>query len=914
MRDLRDEVLRRLAGADLAPARALEIADEIAQDLEDRRAELLARGLSPADAEVAVLAQLADHDALARELGRVEPPPRPSILGAPRQGVLADVRHDLRYGLRALVRSPIFTAVTLVSLALGIGANTAIYQLLDSLHMRDLPVREPERLAEVKIRNFESASGNFNSWHADLTNPMWERLRGEHEPFESVLAWSDGIFDMSSGGQAQKVRGLFVSGGFFATLGVPAALGRVIAPADDRRGCGAPAAVVSHGFWQRRLGGDPSAVGRTISLEGHAVEVVGVAPPSFHGLEVGRSFDVALPICMDELLRGQDSRLDQRHSWWLSMVGRLRPGWTVERAAAWYEALSPRVLEATIPPRFNPMQVEMYRAYRFSASPAARGISALRNEYSRPLVFLLLTAGVVLLIACANLANLLLARASAREREIAIRLALGASRGRLIRQLMTESLMLAAAGAALGLLVAAGLGRLLVAFLDTRGAGLHLDLTPDWRVLAFTGGLAALTCLLFGLAPALRASRTDLGMIIRAAGVHGASQRQGLRRALVAVQVALSTVLLVGALLFARSLHNLSGVSAGFDASDVIVIDTDLGRLDVPPERWPVIQEQLLAQVRATPGVAAAGTATVVPISGSTWVKTVTVDGSSEELYPHFNRVSPGTLAALRIPLVAGRDFGPGDNRGAPGAAIVNQSFVRQHLGGVSPLGRRLHVQPSSSLPGWSMEVVGVAGDILTGQLREEPQPMVFLPAAQNPMPGPNLALLVRRSGPLRAVTAAVVQTIADVSPQIGIDIDLLERRLHDSLLRERMLAMVSGFFGLLAAILATIGLYGVVAYGVARRSHEFGIRMALGAEPARIAGMVLRETAVLLAIGLGAGLLLALAATRAAAGMLYGLAPHDPVTFVLAAGLLAIVTLAASALPARRAAAVEPVVALRDD
>ncbi len=617
MRDLRDEVLRRLAGADLAPARALEIADEIAQDLDDRRAELLARGLSPADAEAAVLAQLDDHDALARELGRVEPPPRrPSILGGPRQGLLADLRHDLRHGLRGLVRSPIFTAVTLLSLALGIGANTAIYQLLDSLHLRDLPVREPERLAAVKIRNFDSRSGNFNSWHADSTNPIWERLRGEHEPFESVLAWSEGVFDMSSGGEVQTVRGLFVSGGFFATLGVPAALGRVLAPADDRRGCGAPGAVVSHGFWQRRLGGDPSAVGRTISLEGHAVEIVGVTPPSFHGLEVGRSFDVAVPICMDELLGGRDSRLDQRHSWWLSVVGRLRPGWTAERAAAWYEALSPRVFDATIPPRFNPMQVEMYRAYRLSASPAARGISGLRDEYSKPLLFLLLTAGVVLLIACANLANLLLARASAREREIAIRVALGASRGRLIRQLMTESLMLAAAGAALGLLVANVLGRLLVAFLDTRGAGLHVDLTQEWRVLAFTGGLAALTCLLFGLAPALRASRIDLGVIIRAGGVHGTSRRQGLRRALVAVQVALSTVLLVGALLFARSLHNLSGVATGFDASDVIVVDIDLRRLDAPPERWPAIQEELLAQVRATPGVAAAGTASVVPILG----------------------------------------------------------------------------------------------------------------------------------------------------------------------------------------------------------------------------------------------------------------------------------------------------------
>ena len=914
MRDLRAEVMRRLAGADLDPARALEIAEEIAIDLEERHADLVMRGLSPDEADATTLAQLDDHDVLAAELARVEgAPARPPLIGGPRRGLAADLWDDLRYAARGLVRSPVFTAVTLLSLALGVGANTAIFQLIDSLALRELPVREPERLASVKIGNFESQSGAFDSWHAELTNPLWERLRGEQQAFESILAWGQDTFDMAAGGEVEEVRGLYVSGSFFATLGVPAALGRVFAAADDRRGCGAPGAVVSDGFWRRRLGGDPAAIGRSIRLDGREVEVLGVTPPGFRGLEVGRSFDVALPICMEEVMHGPESRLDVRHWWWLTVVGRLRPGWTVERAAAHVAAISPRLLDATIPPRFHPEQVQMYRDYRLTAVPAARGISELRNDYSRPLVFLLLTAGAVLLIACANLANLLLARASAREREIAIRLALGASRGRLVRQLMTESSLLAAAGAGIGLLVAGTLGRLMLAFLDTPGAALEVDLAPDARVLGFTAGLAALTCVLFGLAPALRASRADLGLLIRAAGVHGSTQRQGLRRALVAVQVALSFVLLVAALLFARSLGNLSSVETGFD-SRVIVVAADLRRLDLPAARLAAFHEQLRAQVRAAPGVAAAGSASVVPISGGRTIKTLTLRGRAEEINVDFDWVSPGTFAALRVALVAGRDFSPRDDLGAPGVAVVNQTFASKYLGGGSPLGRRLDVASGSELPAWSMEVVGVVADTKAGELREAPVPIVFVAAAQDPKPRPGLNLLVRPSGPLSAVIASVKQAIAAVSPRISIRVDTLDRMVRDSILRERLLAMVSGFFGFLAAALAVIGLYGVVAYGVARRSHEIGIRMALGANRSRIAAMIVRETALLLAVGLGAGVLLGLGATRAAAGMLYGLGPRDPATFAMALALLALVALVASALPARRAARVEPTVALREE
>jgi predicted permease len=483
---------------------------------------------------------------------------------------------------------------------------------------------------------------------------------------------------------------------------------------------------------------------------------------------------------------------------------------------------------------------------------------------------------------------------------------------------MTESLLLAALGAAAGLWLADSLSHLMVRYLSTRDTPLFVDLAPDWRVLGFTVALAVATCLLFGLAPALRASRTDLGLVLKASGGHGATvARFGLRRLLVAAQVAMSFVLLVGALLFARSLSRLTTVDTGFDEQGVVLVDIDLRRDEVPKERRPAVHAEILARVRAVPGVAGAASASIVPISGSGWNQDI-VDAAkpadSERENAWFSRVSSGYFATMGMPLLAGRDFGPEDVNEAPYRGVVNQAVARKFFGGENPVGRRIHASPGPGGKGWTIEIVGLVGDSKYGALREPDEPIVFVAATQDPEPFATMALVVRAGAPLRDVVPGVKRAITDVAPRAALDIDLLERMIRESLLRERLVATLSGFFGLLAAILATIGLYGVVAYGVARRTHEIGIRMALGADRRAIASMIVRETAGLLLMGLGVGLLLALGATRAAASMLYGLEPHDPLTFALALALMAVVTLVAAALPARRAARVDPMIALKEE
>jgi len=648
------------------------------------------------------------------------------------------------------------------------------------------------------------------------------------------------------------------------------------------------------------------------------VEILGVTPPNFYGTEIGRSYDIAAPLCMEDLLRGEKSRLDVNHSYFLTVVGRLKPGWTMERASGQLAGVSRGIFEETVPTRYSAEMAEKYRAYILYAQPSAAGISELREEYSTPLYLLLATAGLVLLIACANLANLLLARASAREREIAVRLAVGASRWRLIRQLMTESLLLAVLGAGAGLWLAGTLSQLMVRFLSTRDNEMFVDLAPDWRVLGFTIAVAVITCLLFGLVPALRASRTDVGLVLKTTSRGATVARFGLRRMLVAAQVALSFVLLVGALLFTRSLGKLSSVATGFDVNGVMVVDADLRKVGYSPERVREVQDQLVRRVREAPGVAAASSTSIVPISGSAWnhrVKVDTPEGQKQEATNSwFTRVSPGYFGTMGTPVLAGRDFGPEDNLGAPVVGVVNQTLAKKMFGGENPVGRRLRVGASSNGEEWTIDIIGMVADTKYRELREEIRPLIHVALSQDKEPYPGLTLVVRRQGSLVATVESVKKAVADVSPLITLDIDSLERLLKDSILRERLMATLSGFFGLLAALLAVVGLYGVVAYGVARRTQEIGIRMALGANTRSISAMIVRETAGLLVIGLGAGVLLALAATRLASSLLYGLPAYDPATFGLSIILLAAATLLAAAIPARRATRIHPMAALKDE
>ncbi|HKP11037.1 MAG TPA: ABC transporter permease, partial [Blastocatellia bacterium] len=566
MPEWKAEITKRLAGLGLEPWRESQIVEELAQHLDDRYAEMLAAGASADEAERAALAELQSSHRLAQELRPIERAVKdnPVVLGARRTNMLADFRQDLRYGVRTLRKSPGFTLVAVLSLTLGIGANAAIFQLLNTLLMRSLPVANPQELVEVRIADMTGARGSFSSSYPTVTNPVWERIRDQQQALSGVFAWGNDGFNISPSGESRYVRGLWVSGSFFTTLGVRPILGRVFNDADDQRGCGAAGVVISHAFWQSEFGGDPAAVGRTLTLDGQSLEIIGVTPASFFGLEIGQSFDVAVPVCAEPLIRGKNSQLDAGTSWWLSVMGRLKPGESVAEATNQLAAMSPGLFEATLPANYPPVSVKNYLGFKLEAARAGKGISQLRASYSAPLWLLLALAGLVLLIACANLANLLLARASVREREMAVRLALGASRGRLIRQLMAESILLAATGAVLGLLLARGLSQFLVTLLSTEDNALFLNLNADWRVLTFTLGLATATCVLFGLVPALRATRTEPGAVMKASGRGLTTNRErfGLRRALVALQVALSLVLLVGALLFSGSLRNLLTLDA----------------------------------------------------------------------------------------------------------------------------------------------------------------------------------------------------------------------------------------------------------------------------------------------------------------------------------------------------------------
>jgi len=691
----------------------------------------------------------------------------------------------------------------------------------------------------------------------------------------------------------------------------------VFSLADDKRGCGSPGAVISYGFWQREFGGDASALGRKITLEGHPFEIIGITAPRFTGIEVGRPYDAAVLICSEPVIRGEGSLLDMRHGWWLAAMGRLKPGWTIERATAQLKSVSPQILEATVPPVYKPDDVKKYMEYRFAAFSAENGFSNLRREYETPLWTLLGIAALVLLIACANLANLMLARASAREREIGVRLSLGASRGRLVRQLLAESLLLAFAGAALGTVLAQALSRGLVAFLTTDNARVFVELQPDWRVLAFTSGLAILTCAIFGLTPAVRATRVAPVIVLKSTGrgMTAGRERFGLRRALVISQVAMSLMLLVGALLFVRTLRNLLTLDPGFKQQNVLVTALDLTRMNLPKDRRQDFKRDLLMRIRTIPGVDSAADVSIVPISGNSWNEAIAVEGPEKRKgTPNFNRVSPGFFKTMRTPFLGGRDFDDHDSATAPKVAIVNEAFVKKILNGANPIGVRFHEEGYVGKATPTCEIVGLVKDTKYQDLREEAIPIAFVAAAQDDRPDLYPQFLIHSNLPTAAVLPGVKQVIADAGPEIVVEFHRLDTQIAESLTKERLMATLSGFFGFLAALLATVGLYGVVSYTVTRRTNEIGIRMALGAQRTGVIGMIMSEAGVLLAIGIAIGAALSLAAARAATSFLYGLKPHDPLTIALAIVSLAAVAAFASFLPAHRASRLDPMAALREE
>jgi putative ABC transport system permease protein len=827
--------------------------------------------------------------------------------------MLENLFQDARHGLRLLLLNPGFALVAILSLALGIGANTAIFQLLDAVRLRALPVQHPEQLATVRLSPF-NASGNFSTRYSQITNPQWELIRNQQQGFSGMFAWAAEQINLARGGEIRNANVLWVSGEFFDVLGVKPQAGRLLSTADDRRGC-AGAAVLSDSFWRHEYGASPSVLQKSLTLNGRPFAIVGVTPPEFFGVEVGRTFDVAISVCSEPLINGENSRLDGRSDWWLALMGRLKPGWTVERASAQLNAISPALFEATLPPKYQPDDAKTYLADKLKAFPAENGFSDLRSDYSNPLWMLLAIAGLVLLIACANLANLMLARASAREKEIAVRLALGASRGRLIRQLLSESLLLAVAGAICGILLAGILGRVLVAMISTESDTMFLDLSTDYRVLGFTAALAIVTTILFGLAPAVRATKSSPASAMRASGrgLTANRERFGLRRILVVTQVALSLVLLVGALLFVGSLRNLMTVNAGFRQDGILITNLGFEQLKVPADRRIEFRRQIVEKIRTIPGVVAASHSQIIPLSYSAWNQQIHIDGQKKPS-SLLSRVMPGYFATLDTPFLAGRDFDAHDVVNGVQVAIVNEAFAKKYFNGANPVGKIFALEGDKGEPDRPFEIVGLVKNTKYRELREDYESIGFFPDTQDKRPGAYANIVIRADMPLSALVAAVKRNIAEISPDIDIQFHPFKTQILDGLLRERLMATLSGFFGALAAVLAVIGLYGVISYMVARRTNEIGIRMALGANGAGIVRLILREALLLLGIGLVVGAALALAAARTASSMLFGLKPYDPPTLIFAMTALALVAIAASYIPARRAAGVDPMVALREE
>jgi putative ABC transport system permease protein len=861
--------------------------------LEIETSDNIARGMTPADAAFAARRKFGNPTFVREEIYRMNT-----------VSWLESMAQDMRYGVRQLLTNPGFAVVAVLSLALGIGANTAIFQLLNAVRLRALPVKNPRELAEVRISGGNKGMG-LNGPYGELTRPIWEEIRRDHPAFSGIFAWSPRRFAVGEGSDFQFANGIAVSGDFFRVLGVEPWRGRLIFP-EDEHACPESAAVVSHAYWQSKMGGREIDAHANLLINGKFKQIVGVTPPSFFGLAVGERFDIILPFCQPKEL--------SRNIFEVTVIGRLRPGWTATGASAQLAAISPAIMAATEIRGYDGNTIQRYRQFRLEASPASSGVSNLRKTYDSSLWLLLAITGLVLLIACANLANLMLARAAAREREIAVRLALGASRTRLLRQLLVESSLIAAIGATFAIGLAQFLSRLLVSSLSTGNNTVTLYLGTDWRVLLFAAGVAALTCIVFGVTPALRASAGDPVTAMKAGGrgIAGGRERFSIQRVMVVTQISVSLVLLVAALLFVRSFHKLMTFDPGFREKGITMAFLGFQKSNVPQERLEGFARELLEEVRSIPGILGAATTTMTPLGGGSWghgIRIGAVEDSSR-----FTWVSPGYFETMGIPLLTGRSFNEKDTGGSRRVAVVNQTFVRRFLKGANPIGQTLRTSPEPDFPSTLYEIVGVIPDTKYDSLRSDTPPMTFAPASQFPAPGRGAAMMIHSNEPPALVIDSVKRQLAQKHPEIVTQFRVFATEISDGLVRERLMAMLSGFFGLLAALLGMIGLYGVISYVVTRRRNEIGIRVALGANSGQVIGMVMREAGLLLLIGVVIGTALSLAAGRAVTSLLFGLKPYDPLTLAAAAGLLVAIGAVASFLPARRASKVDPMTALRCD
>jgi putative ABC transport system permease protein len=829
---------------------------------------------------------------------------------------LESMWRDVRFALRLIRQTPMVSAVAMLSLALGIGANVAIFSLVNALMLKTLPIHEPDRLVIV---NQPTTDARLQP-NTSFTNPQWEYIRDHQDFLGGVLAVGNARFNLNAGGEARSVVGMFVSGRFFDVLGVTPIVGRTFTPEDDRRGGGSqgPVAVLSYGFWRREYGGDPQIAGKGIYLDGHAFTVVGVAPPAFYGLEVGRTFDVAVPLGTESIIRGAESSLDRRSSWWLRIVGRLAPGQTTEQAEARLAAFHPALREATIPQDWRPQDQKTYIAQPFKLMPGSTGLSGLRVRYSRPLFVLLGIVALVLLIACANMANLLLAKSTARHRELAIRLSLGASRWLIGRQLLIESLLLSFLGSAAGVALAFGGARTLVQLISTRTAVVTLDLALDWRVLAFTVLIGVTTGLLFGVAPALRATRVTPAATLRdhSRGVLAGGGRINFGHGLVALQVAVSFVLVLGASVFVRTLIDLSTQEMGFNTDRVLIATVDLRRTGLDDKQRPALFARLRDAAASVPGVEAAAISVVTPMSNSVWNNLVAVpgyDAPERDRAAHFNRVTSNYFRVMGTPLLIGRDINESDRPGSPRVVIVNETFARKFFKGENAVGKTFSEGIPTRPEYATYEIVGIVADAKYVSLREPPPPTMYTAWGQAETAQSTQRISMRVKGSADASRTAVMQAFQNVHKEVVVDFKAFEEDLRAAVIQERLVASLSAFFGGLAVLLAAMGLYGVMSYSVARRRNEIGIRMALGAAPSKVMRLVLGNVGLVTAIGLLAGIAIATGTSRFVNTLLFGLVANDSTMLVVAAATLGTAAALAGYLPARRAARVDPVAALRE-
>ncbi len=922
MPDWKGESRRRIAGLGFEPTRAEEIADELAQHLEDRYSELVAAGTPTGAAERAVLSELDASGALRRGLGSLgrAHAPHPIVHGEPgSRGLLRGAWSDVRFGLRTLRKSPGFTAAAVLTLALGVGANTAIFSLVNAVLLQRLPVRDSARLVQATYEG-----GGV------LSYPEYAEMRDHGRGFESLAALGGILVSLNRGGEAELASGLIVTGNYFDTLGVKAALGRVITPADDVTPGAHPVVVLGHDFWRARFGADASVVGRELLMNGQRFIVIGVAAPGFHGSQPGGNRGLYIPMMMQAVVRppraGYSGEMDpdllkRRTNRWLFLVARLSEDAAPEQLTSSLASIANAGSEPQ--PAGEPSR-------RVVAVPVDVGDPQQRARMSAVAALLMAVVGAVLLLACANVANLLLSKAAARRREIAVRLALGASRFRLVRQLVTESVLLAAIGGTLGLLLAHWASAALAGAVPQGALPIAVRVAIDGRVLLFTAGLALLAGLAFGLAPGLVATRTGLVAALKDESFvpDERARRFNLRSTLVVSQLALSVTLLVAAGLFLRNLRELQAVRPGFDVERLLQAQLPINLLRYTTEQGQAFYRNVVERVESLPGVESAAVARVALLGGSGRVSSLHVEGregptdrfqsegggvvaSARLDAVNSNVIGPGYFRTLGVAFLAGRDFEPPDTEQAPAVAVVNESFRRMHFPegeAAVALGRRVSVNGPE---GPWRTIVGVVADAKYGSLTEDRVPILYLPLAQRHETG--MTLYVRASGDPAGLLAAVRREVQALDPNLPLPaLQTVRDSVASALWPARMGAVLLATFAGLALVLASVGVYGVVSFGVAQRTREIGLRMALGAGAASVQGMVLKQGLRLVAAGLATGLVLALAAARFLESLLFGVSGRDPLTFAVVPLVLAGVALLACLLPARRAMRLDPIAALR--